>query len=213
MGNLFNSDSPIMLFLEKAANLIILNLLWIICCIPIITIVPSTSALYYVTLKMARGEEPYIVKPFFHSFRENLKQGICLTLFYMAVGLLFFFDIRFFLSMGNALGQILAASFIVLCIVLVVMFCYTCPLQAQFYNPIRATLKNSFLLCVAHPLRTLVILVLNLIPIALFLFGTYYFLMTASFWFLLGFSLIARINAVMFVKIFAKFMPEEEVAE
>ena len=71
MSRLFNLDSPIMVFLSKMADLLILNLLALICCIPIITIGASMTAMSYVTLKMVRDEECYIAKDFFKSFRQN----------------------------------------------------------------------------------------------------------------------------------------------
>ena len=58
---LFNLDSPVMVFLSKVANLMILNVLTIICCIPIFTAGAAITALYYVTIKMARGDDPYII--------------------------------------------------------------------------------------------------------------------------------------------------------
>ena len=48
MGKLFSPDSPAIKFLWKAADLIALNLIWLICCIPIVTIGPSTAAMYCV---------------------------------------------------------------------------------------------------------------------------------------------------------------------
>ena len=62
---LFNLDSPVMVFLSKVANLMILNVLTIICCIPIFTAGAAITALYYVTIKMARGDDPYIIKGYF----------------------------------------------------------------------------------------------------------------------------------------------------
>ena len=62
---LFNLDSPVMVFLSKGANLMILNVLTIICCIPIFTAGAAITALYYVTIKMARGDDPYIIKGYF----------------------------------------------------------------------------------------------------------------------------------------------------
>ena len=55
---LFNLDSPVMVFLSKVANLMILNVLTIICCIPIFTAGAAITALYYVTIQMARGDDP-----------------------------------------------------------------------------------------------------------------------------------------------------------
>lgn len=69
MNRLFNIDNPVMQFLSKMFDLIVLNLIFILSCIPIITIGASISALYYVCLKMLRGEDPYIWQNFWKSFR------------------------------------------------------------------------------------------------------------------------------------------------
>ena len=53
---LFNYDSPFWSFMSRLADLIILNLLWIVFCIPVVTIGASTTAMYRVTLNMVRGE-------------------------------------------------------------------------------------------------------------------------------------------------------------
>ena len=71
MSRFFNPDNPIMEFIAKIFDLILLNLIFIFSCVPIITIGASTSALSYVTLKMVRGEDPYIWQNFWKSFRQN----------------------------------------------------------------------------------------------------------------------------------------------
>ena len=60
MNGLFNLDSPIMRFLSKVCDLMILNVMCIICCLPIVTAGASITALYTITMKMVRGEESYI---------------------------------------------------------------------------------------------------------------------------------------------------------
>ena len=57
MGSLFNLDNPIWRFMGKLVDVFILTLLWAVCCIPIITIGPASTAVYYVTLKLVRDEE------------------------------------------------------------------------------------------------------------------------------------------------------------
>ena len=86
MSRMFSYDGPLMTFIGKIADLLILNVIWLLCCIPIITIGPATTAMYYVTLKLARNEEPSIVKSFFHSFKMNLKQGIFMFLAFVLIG-------------------------------------------------------------------------------------------------------------------------------
>ena len=75
MSNFFSPDNPVMEFIAKIFDLVVLNLIFIFSCVPIVTIGASTSALSYVTLKMVRGEDPYIWKNFWKSFRQNFKQG------------------------------------------------------------------------------------------------------------------------------------------
>ena len=89
---LFNLDSPVMVFLTKVANLMILNILTILLCIPLVTAGSAITALYYVTIKMARGDDPYIVKSYFKSFKENFRQATIIWLIMLAVILLMVVD-------------------------------------------------------------------------------------------------------------------------
>ena len=73
MSSFFNMDSPIMRFLSRICDLMILNILCIICCLPVVTAGASITALYTITLKMVRGEESYIFKGFLKAFKENFK--------------------------------------------------------------------------------------------------------------------------------------------
>ena len=93
MGSLFNLDNPIWRFMGKLVDVFILTLLWAVCCIPIITIGPASTAVYYVTLKLVRDEESYTVRSFFKSFKENFKQGsvgaLSCFFFYLARTIIF----------------------------------------------------------------------------------------------------------------------------
>ena len=71
MSNLFNLDGPVLQFINKIVYSVYLNILWFICCIPVVTAGASTAALFYVTLKISRNEEGNITKAFFHSFKAN----------------------------------------------------------------------------------------------------------------------------------------------
>ena len=70
MSEFFNPDSSIMRFITKIASSVYLNILWFICSLPVVTIGASTTALFYVTLKMAKNEEGNITAAFFRSFKE-----------------------------------------------------------------------------------------------------------------------------------------------
>ena len=86
-------DGPVMRFLGKVADMMILNLLVLICSIPIITMGASLTAMHYVALKVVREEESYITKDFFRSFKMNFKQATKLWLVVLVVGALIGYDI------------------------------------------------------------------------------------------------------------------------
>ena len=67
MDRLFNMDNKFFTVMGRVADLIMLNVVFLICCLPIVTIGASLTALHYVTLKMARNEESYIIRSFFKS--------------------------------------------------------------------------------------------------------------------------------------------------
>ena len=85
MNQVFSPDSPVISFLGKIADLIIINLLVIICSLPIFTIGASWTAMYYVTVKMVKNEESYVTKDFFKSFKQNFRQATVIWLINLIV--------------------------------------------------------------------------------------------------------------------------------
>ncbi|MEH7495451.1 YesL family protein, partial [Neobacillus niacini] len=104
-------DGRFFRFTTKVSNLFLLNILWIIFSTPILTMGAATSAVYYVTLKMVKNEEGYIIKDFWYAFRQNLKQGIMIEFVLLVGGVILLGDIWYFLQMGTIFGYILAGIF------------------------------------------------------------------------------------------------------
>ena len=105
MGRIFSLDSPLFSFLNKVADLILLNILTMICCLPIITIGASMTALHYVVLKMVRDEESYIVRSYFKSFRQNFKQATIIWLILLLVGAVLMGDVVFLKFYSNNISK------------------------------------------------------------------------------------------------------------
>ena len=72
MDRFFDANNPLMRFLSWLVDLVIINVLTIVCAVPIVTAGASFTAMNYVLLHKARDNETYIGKMFFHSFRDNL---------------------------------------------------------------------------------------------------------------------------------------------
>ena len=94
MGRFFSMDNKFFTFMNKVADLCILNIICLVCCIPIVTAGASITAMYYVTLKMVRNEEAYIVRSFFKSFKDNFKQATIINLIMIAVGVVLYLDLN-----------------------------------------------------------------------------------------------------------------------
>ena len=96
MGGFFNYDNPVWRFVGRIWDLFILNLLWVICSIPILTFGASTTAMYYCTLKIAKDRDSGgMFTMFFHSFKDNIKQSTLIWIIMALTGGILFFDIKF----------------------------------------------------------------------------------------------------------------------
>ena len=144
MGNLFNLDGPVLQFINKLVYSVYLNILWFICCIPIVTVGASTTALFYVSLKVAKNEEGNLTKAFFHSFRENFKQGTIIWLILLGVGIVLGIDgyVLYHMRFENAFWTLCTAIFFVAAAAYGVVLMYIFPLLARFDNTVGAMFKN-----------------------------------------------------------------------
>lgn len=213
MGRFFRYDSPIMIGVGRIVDFFLLNLLWIICCIPVITIVPATAALYYVMLKIARKEEVRPVFGYLHAFRDNFKQGCVLTLIFAAIVALLYADYRIMTLQEGTVGSVLSILFLLLTALAAATMLYTFALQAQFSNTVFRTLKNAALLSLMKLPNTILLLVLHCIPLWVLMVAPNIVAMTMPFWVLFFPAVVAYLSSLRFVKIFAPLMEMNEDAD
>ncbi|MFA9378923.1 MAG: YesL family protein [Lachnotalea sp.] len=206
MGSIFSLDGKFFTIMSKVADLIILNIVYCLCCVPIITIGPATTALYYVTLKMVKDEESYIIKSFFKSFKENFKQAVGIWIVLLATLGIIVGDIYIMLKWETKYKVIFIVIFIFLLLMWFFVTIYIFPLLATFDNTVKQTFKNSFLMSIRHLPMTAVLFLLT--AVSTLLVGFVVQLM--PFWFLIGFALLAFINSFILRKIFKAYMPPEE---
>ena len=105
------TDSGIMRVLSKICDIVCLNVLWLVCSLPIITIGASTTALYTVMLKLVKNEEGYIFKGFLHAFKLNFKQSTIIWLILLLCGGVCFVDYRISEMMPGTLGMVFKSVF------------------------------------------------------------------------------------------------------
>lgn len=209
-SSVFNYDNPFWRFMGKLGDLIILNVLWIVCSIPIVTIGASTTAVYYVTLKLVRDEEGATIKSFFKSFKQNLKQMLIIWIILLAVGAILLFDLQFVYAVtGIQAGTktVLLAAFGCLFFLYLSMSVYIFPVQAKFYNSIKRTFANSFFMAARHFPKTLCIVILDTAIILICsVFVPRLFVLLIVF----GVPLLAFINSYILNGIFNQYISQEE---
>jgi len=213
MNKFFDLNSPHMIFLSRAADLVILSFLWFICCIPVVTIGPASSALYYVVLKIVRKEDVRVTACFFKGFRENFKQGVAYSFIFVIAGVVLFMDYILTAGMEGTTGMICSVCFFVMGVWMLCTMFYTFPLQAQFYNTVRQTLINAMFLASRRFLTTIVVFALNMLPVIVAFVSLRGFILILPVWVLLAPGLIAYLCSMLFVKIFDPLIQPAEQEE
>ena len=193
----------------KVADLCLLNLVCLACCIPIVTAGASITALYYVTLKMVRNEESYIFKSFFKSFKQNFRQATIIHLIMVAAAVLLYLDTNIVKAMGEPMSQIMSVIFAVFTLVYAMILLYLYPILAKFYNSVKNTFTNAILMAIRHLPYTIIMLIICALPLLIFFVPSLQMQMTLILLLLLfGMAVIAYLNSFFLVKIFDKYIPE-----
>ena len=194
MGKLFDADSKFYRILSTAGSFIALNILWLLCSAPLLTAGASTAALYAMTRKMARHEDPTILPDFLKAFRENFKKGVLAALVLLLPMLLLVLYLLLGLSADPGSGGLLRMLCWVAVGIIGVVNSYVWPLLAWYENSLGNTLKNAVLLPLSNPLIALAVTALNLLPLYLLLRHTVTFLQISFLWLAAGFALTAFVN-------------------
>ena len=155
------SNSPVIAFLNKMTDLILLNILYIICCLPIVTIGAATTAMYYVCIISIRQGDGYVVKRFFSSFRSNFKQATILWIPMLFVGLIMGFDLLFWYRMGTVFSKVMFILSMVVALFLVMVGMYIFPILSKFEGTVGRTIKNAAAFAVGYLPQTAILLVLT----------------------------------------------------
>ncbi len=202
-------DNIFVRVLTRIFDFILLNVLWLVCSLPIVTIGASTTALYAVMMKVAANEEGYILRGFLDAFRSNLKQSTAVWLILLAVGAVIGIDFMIVRRMPGKLaevGTVLlgAASFIYMVEVIFVF-----PLIARFENSTFQMMKNAILIpAVRFPFMALIMLVTGACLVLTFL-NTTTILAGAVIWSLIGVSILTYANSFLLSGMLRPFIEKE----
>ena len=205
MSGFFNPENKIFTGLNKMVDMIILSVLWFICCIPVITFGASSSALYYAYHKSIRQKRGYAWKEFFHGFKINFKQAtiawLILLVLYIITGLdcVVLYGLLDTMSLAGPLLLIIIFVTIMITIWAIFLFAYI----ARFENSLKLVLKNSFFVALANIFLGFLMFIILVVAMVLpLVYPLFVFIVPAVY--------ILLINKIM-ERIFRKYMTEEDI--
>ena len=207
MINLFGIDNKFFETLEKISNIVILNFLYILFSIPIITIGASTTATYFVAMKIVENEEGYIFRTFIKNFKENFKISTIVWIIIMLVGGVLILDFHISNAIPNSsISNIFKLILTMVSIIIIFNITYVFPIICKFDNSIKNTIINATLISIQNLPYTIIMSLLNLIPIISILFFSNYLGYIAFFYIIIGYAVVSCINSFFLNNILNKYI-------
>lgn len=206
MGRFFDLDNGFFRFLNKVFDMLVLNILVLLLCIPVITAGPAIAAMYYVAMKEVRDEEGYVIRPFFNFFKKNFKQALILELVGIFAAVVMTTDLYVMYQWTQKdSGMLLSMLFAVLigfAIIAAMTIAYMFPMLAKFDNTVKNLLKNSLMMSYRHLPQSVLILVI------LAGCGVLVYINMLSIFFVFGLG--GYLTSMVFVKVFDNYIVKKE---
>lgn len=203
-GSLFNR---IFGFLGQ---MILLNLLWMVCSLPVVTAGASTTALFYCTLKLHKDKDIRVIRDFFKSFRQNFGQSTMAWLLLLLAGGVIWMEKEALTSMPGSMGQIFGWVLGAAAIPLALIALYIFPTIAAFENKLGRLISNAFYFAVKKAGYALAVAVVTILPMTMTLVDAKLFPVYLFIWLTVGFSLTAYGDSWFMWRVFRPYFKEDD---
>ncbi|WP_167955867.1 YesL family protein [Anaerosporobacter faecicola] len=200
MGSFFSLEGGFFGGMGKIFDVVFVSILWVLCCIPVITIGPATTALYYCVVKAIRRERGYISKEFFHSFKQNFKQGAIVGIIFTVLGVLMSINFYVVRQMKGNMAAILFGIYMAMSIVAYVTAIYAFPNLSRFTLTVKNVFKNSLIMAIRHLLSTIIMAIIILVA------GVVMYVIPITTFFLPGVACL--LVSLLMEKILKRYTPE-----
>lgn len=191
--------------MSKLADIMLISILYTVICIPIITIGPANTAIYYATVKVIRRDRGYLFREFFRSFRLNFKKGAIIGVVWTILITILGFDLIWsWISAKENVnyGSIFLGVFIAITVLLISFSIYVFPILSRFDMTIKQLVKAAFYMSIRHLASTVSMLVLTVVCIyAVLNFSVLLFIIP---------GILTLVNSLLMERIFKKYMPQTE---
>lgn len=211
---LLDPDSPIMSFLARVADLVILNVLWLLCCLPVVTAGASTTAMYHVVRHLQEESISSVTRDFFRSFKSDFRQATPVYLLLLIPTAAVVMNAWILSAQSSDVVPVyVRAIWMVSALMLTFVVSFVYPVMAYFDDTVWKTLRTAAVLAVAKLPRTVLISAINLLPIIMPFVSLPFFLRVSIFWLLIGGSLTAYLNMLILRPVFKKIIDERPGAD
>ena len=204
MKNLLNLESPLMQMLTRIGDMILLNVLFLLCSIPVITLGASLAAMHKMLQEIVYDIDSSTVKGFFRAFRANFKQATVVWLFVMLIIASLFCDYLLIITFFS--GSMSVKWMLILLAVLAAVVCSVCaymmPMLVRYENKLRNHLNNAVILSVIKLPRTIGLLLLNFLPLIILILSPNVFIQTLVFWVFIGFAFTTYMETQLLKPVF-----------
>ena len=198
MKNLLSLDSPLIHFMEHIADFFILNILTVLCCIPLVTVGAALTAHSKIMQNLVLDEEQPVVKAYFRAFTQNFKQATVFWLAALLLIILYVVDIfAVYLYFSEGWAQRTYVFMGVLGVVVIGVLCHAFSLIARYENTVREHLRNSLVLTLAYLPKTLLLVLLAATPLVLGIISLELLFYSMIIWFTFGISIVLYLQALI----------------
>lgn len=207
---IFDQDSVIMKGMTRIGETIILNVLFVIFSLPVVTVGAALTAMYTVCFREAEKKSAPLWKTFWKAFKENFGKATALWLILLLIGGIIIYNL-FMLAENPELGGGIIRVMVLVAGIFYLMICpYVFPLQSRYENTVFGTLRNSVALAFGRFPITLLLVAMNAIPLVVAYFNFGVFLYLSILWLSVWFALIAQLTSRLLLKVFRKLTGEDE---
>lgn len=207
-------DTPITALLTRFMDLILVNVLFVLCCVPILTIGASFTAMYDVCMKLALRENVKILSDFFGSFARNLKRSTLLYFLTVAAGIFLIIDFRCAVLWETSFRSLFQIVILSVGYFYIAVASHAFPALAYFQAPVVPTVRHAFVLAMKNGIYTVFVMLMDLLPLLILFLAPVLFFRILLVWMSFGFALLAYLNSLHLVRLFdperVKELEEEE---
>lgn len=204
MNNLTPKENPILYWFSKTGDFCVLSVLWLLLCLPVVTAIPASIALFDSVAHCIHGTEDGAVGRFFRTLKSELLRGILLSLVWLVIGAALFFGYTILYQMGKEDPAMAAYSLVYLFTMIIPLgvLSWLIPVESRFHHSFFGLFRTSAVYAICHLPTTILLLALVAVAIVMVYLATALALVLPA--------IVVTIQCWFVERVFKKYIPQED---